>query len=183
YAEASFRIGKSTATFSTADFGLVDMTGSDEFVDIGGRFYGLHGGLGYLVVLSEYGNPSSLDLSAKYFYTERKKINTDVLGADVQFAKAQSSRLRAGLRYNYGLTDLITSYAGAYYEREFNGESEVKVGEDTLPVASAAGSVGIAELGVILTSESLPIDFEASLRGFGGERDGIAGSLKLNYSF
>jgi hypothetical protein len=183
YFEASAHMGTSKIDFGSPDFGVIYINNNDKIVETSGRYFGYHAGMGYFLEFADYGNPSSLDISAKYFYTEREDMSADVLGVKADFAKVQSSRIRAGGRYTYGMTDLIKPFVGGYYEREFQGGSAVKLGDTVIPEASINGSTGIGELGVTLTSSTLPIDLEVGVKGYGGERDGVVGGLKFNYSF
>jgi hypothetical protein len=183
YFEASAHMGTSKADFGSPDFGITIINGDDQIVETSGRYFGYHAGMGYFLEFADSGNPSSLDISAKYLYSEREAMSADVFGVKAEFGKVQSSRIRAGGRYVYGMTDLIKPFVGGYYEREFQGGSSAKIGDTVIPEASVKGSTGIGELGVTLTSATLPIDLEVGVKGFGGERDGVVGGLKFNYSF
>jgi hypothetical protein len=179
YIEASIRVGKSRFDFNTTDFQV--SAGSHLLYTFDGTYYGFHGGLGYILDFNQMG--TTLDVSAKYFFTEREASDYVLFGETIHLEKSQSSRIRAGARLTYALSDSIRPYVGGYYEYETDGESGVSIRDYHLSGASIKGSTGIGELGLMLESLNIPIKFELGIQGTGGERDGVGGTARLSYAF
>jgi hypothetical protein len=181
YVEASARIGRTKSDISSFDF--MGALGAFGKLELSSRYYGFHGGIGYIIDLLDFNMDGSIDISAKYFHTRRDGDDFIYAGEQIVFGDVTSSRLRAGARFNLGLSDYVRPFVGGYFEREFRGESQVTVGTEPLPKVSLAGNTGIGELGVTLTSPSVPVEVELGVQGYGGKRDGVSGGVKLNYAF
>jgi hypothetical protein len=179
YVDASFRAGRSYYDFKTDQFQFT--RGAVTLFSFEGTYYGFHAGGGFIVDMDQMG--TSLDLSAKYFYTEREAADVVVEGERITFGKNRSKRIRGGGRFNYAFSDQIKPYIGGYYEYEFAGQSGVKVRDFYFTGGSIKGATGIGELGVSLESLSTPIQFELGMQGAGGKRDGLGGTMKLTYEF
>ncbi|MDR2460687.1 MAG: hypothetical protein LBE38_07900 [Deltaproteobacteria bacterium] len=182
YLEASARMGNGKSDFDTEDFGIQPINGKN-FYEISSRYYGYHVGVGYILEFENFNSTGSFDLSAKYFYSLRESDEVNILGVMAKFGTLKSTRLRVGGRLNYGLSDLVRPYLGGYFEKEFDGDSSVTVGSITLPTAGIGGGTGIGEFGLNLSSSYMPINLDIGVKGFAGERDGISGGIKLDYSF
>jgi hypothetical protein len=181
YVEGSARIGKTKSDWSSST--LRRLTGFDAHTEMSAKYYGFHAGLGYIMDFLDFNKDGSLDVSAKYFFTHRDGDDVISTGERMSISSVSSHRLRTGARLNIGFNEFIRPYVGGYFEKEFRGESRVTVGDAVLPEASLEGNTGIGELGVSLSSATVPIEVEIGIQGSGGERKGIAGGLKLNYTF
>jgi hypothetical protein len=179
YAEGSVRFGRTSTDFDTGDF-LANFEGG---LELHSGYYGFHFGLGYVLSIPALGDDGSLDFSAKLFHTRRDGGDFIALGERIAVSAVTSTKLIVGGRLNIGLSENVRPFVGAYYEREFKGESRVTVGRFALPAASLKGETGIGELGVSFASPSVPLKVELGLQGSCGKRDGVAVSLMLNYAF
>jgi hypothetical protein len=179
YIEASARLGKSRFDFNTTDLQISG--GANINYEFDSKYYGFHGGLGFILDLNQLG--TTMDISAKYLFTEREASNLTLFGETVSLQKSQSSRIRAGARLTFGMSDSIKPYAGGYYEYESDGDTVVSVRGYPLSIASLKGSTGIGEIGILLESLNIPIKFEAGVQGTGGKRDGLGGNMRLSYAF
>jgi hypothetical protein len=137
--------------------------------------------VGYILDINQQG--ITLDFSAKYIFTEREASSFLLFGETVNLLKSQSSRIRAGGRLSFGLSESIKPYVGGYYEYESDGDSVVSVRAYPLARASMKGSSGIGELGIMLECQNIPIKFDLSLQASGGKRDGLGGTARLSFAF
>jgi hypothetical protein len=179
YVEGSVRLGRTSTDFNTDDF----LANFDGGLELHSGYYGFHFGLGYVFSLPTLGNDSSLDLSAKLFHTRREGGDFIAMGERIAVSAVTSTKLIVGGRLNIGVSEIIRPFVGAYYEREFKGDSRVTVGRFSLPAASLKGDTGIGELGVTFSPSSVPVKVELGIQGSCGKRDGISVSLLLNYTF
>ncbi|MDR1313075.1 MAG: autotransporter outer membrane beta-barrel domain-containing protein [Deltaproteobacteria bacterium] len=181
YVEASARLGRTKSDFNSRDFTFGN--GANVNFELHSRYYGFHAGLGYILNFLDFSQDGSMDISAKIFHTRRDGDDFIVAGDRATISAVTSTRLRVGARVNIGLTEYVKPFVGGYFEREFKGESQATVGPYVLPMVSLEGNTGIGELGVSVTSASMPLEFQVGVEGTGGKRDSITGSMKLNYSF
>ena len=95
-----------------------------------------------------------------------------------------SHRTNLGVRLNYSPDPRYTAYAGAAWEYEFNGKADGTVLGMRMDEADLGGSTGIFQVGVDLKpSAASPWTFNLGVNGYVGEREGVSGQLKANYSF
>jgi hypothetical protein len=178
YFEVSARFGKTDADFRTRDFQAA--YGTEIKFDFDARYYGFHAGGGYVIGL---GDTLSLDLSAKYFYTHRDGEDFLIEGDRASLSSVVSSRIKAGGRLNFGITESIKGYFGAYLEHELDGDSTVTYVNTKLPEVTLGGTSGVGELGLIVRAPSSPFEVQLGVQGSGGRKDGLSGSLSLKYTF
>ncbi|MDR1080664.1 MAG: autotransporter outer membrane beta-barrel domain-containing protein [Deltaproteobacteria bacterium] len=181
YVEASARLGRSKSDFNSRDYGITE--GANATLNLHSRYYGLHAGGGYILNFQAFEHDGSMDFSGKLFYTRQNGHEMSFLGEHVYLSPVTSVRFRAGARVNIGLTESVRPFVGGYFEREFDGESRITIGDTRLPKVSLEGNTGIGELGLSMTSAAVPLTFEVGLQGSGGKRDGIQGAMKVNYTF
>jgi len=177
YFEGSARGGRIKNKYDSND---IVSAGVVATYDAKAHYYGFHAGIGYDWKLSE---KTSLDLSAKYFFTKEKgddvKLST---GAVVNFEDVNSSRIRLGGRLTSKKSDKVAPYAALSYEYEADGKAKASVLGYAIDAPSLKGSTGIGELGVTLTpTGKLTVDL--GVQGYAGKRQGITASLRVKYAF
>jgi hypothetical protein len=177
YTEASARIGKIDNEYGSEDFGEAGAS-----YDSSSLYYGLHLGAGYLWNINEN---ASLDLYGKYFWTRLAGDSFNLSTGDpVDFEDADSHRLRLGTRFNYAVNEYASPYLGAAYEHEFDGKAEGTVfGNHEIDAPKLKGGTGIAELGISITPQSLPLYLDLAVQGYIGTREGVAGKLEAKLEF
>ena len=180
YAEASFRAGRIDSDFDTND--ILGGRGESSSYDSGANYYGLHGGVGYVLNFDER---NSVDIYGRYLWT-RIDSETVNVGCDrLRFDDADSSRIRVGARYTTVYNDQLKPYIGVAYEHEFDGEVAARAYGLKLNKPSLEGDTGIFEAGVTLkpisTIDALSVDVTG--QGFVGQRQGGGGGLKIKYQF
>ena len=180
YAEASFRAGHLDTDFDTDD--LLGEFGEGSDYDSGADYYGLHGGVGYVMNFDER---NSVDVYGRYFWTRVDSETVDVGRDRLHFDEADSSRLRIGTRYTMIYNQQLKPYVGIAYDHEFDGEVAARAYGLKLDKPSLEGDTGILEAGIsmkpVSTIDALSVD--VSGQGFIGRREGGGGGLKIKYQF
>ncbi|MFK3644208.1 autotransporter [Pseudomonas protegens] len=178
YIDGSVRTGNADMSFDSTD--LTDAEGIRGKYSRKSKYYGAHGGIGYVLNFDE---KRSLDVYSRYTWT-RMDADTVSIGKDkLSFNASESSRLRLGGRYSYAYTQKIKPYVGAAYEREFKGDVSGSAYGMSIEKPSLSGNAGVFEVGVTMNplaaNGALSIDF--GVQGYAGEREGTAGTLKAKY--
>ena len=180
YAEASFRAGRIDSDFDTND--ILGGRGESSSYDSGANYYGLHGGVGYVLNFDER---NSVDIYGRYLWTRIDSETVNVGRDRLRFDDADSSRIRVGARYTTVYNDQLKPYIGVAYEHEFDGEVAARAYGLKLNKPSLEGDTGIFEAGVTLkpisTIDALSVDVTG--QGFVGQRQGGGGGLKIKYQF
>ena len=161
---------------------LRDAAGRCAEYDSSSTYYGLHLGTGYVWNITD---DASIDLYGKYFWTRQKGDSVTLSTGDpIDFKDVDSNRLRLGSRFSYRVNDYISPYAGAAYEREFDGKARATTNGYDMKAPSMRGDTGVGELGLVFTPcASLPLSFDLGVQGYVGKREGLTGSLQAKYEF
>jgi outer membrane autotransporter protein len=178
YAEGSARLGWTKTDFHTKD---IKFMGWDANFESSSLYYGLHGGVGYVRKLTD---KTSVDVSAKVLWTHQNSDSVTVHKDKLHLKEADSVRTRFGGRFNYDLNEQVTSYAGAYWEHEFDGKLGATVNNKSVASPSFKGDTGMVELGISLKpSKTQPLYLDLGVQGYVGKRQGVNGSLQIRYEF
>ncbi|MDR1123628.1 MAG: autotransporter outer membrane beta-barrel domain-containing protein [Elusimicrobiota bacterium] len=177
YVEASARLGQVKTDFNSKDY--VDASGLNAKYDLDTMYYGAHIGGGHIFELDE---KISINGYGKYLWTHENGKEVSLPTSEkVDFAAADSHRIRAGLKVDYNRKGVLSPYAGAAYEQELAGKADAKISGLDVDAPSLKGGTAIGELGLKVSHNYLSADLGA--QGYGGKRKGVSGSLKLNYKF
>ncbi len=161
---------------------LRDAYGRSAEFDTDTPYYNLHAGLGYLWNITE---DHSLDIYGKYYWTRvlgtEETLNT---GDHVDFDDITSSRTRLGARYSYQATEHVSAYIGAAWEHEFEGVSDSSVFGYDIDSPKIRGDSGRGEIGLRFTpTDDLPLTVDIGVQGYAGKKEGVTGSLFVQYEF
>ena len=161
---------------------LRDAYGRSAEFDTDTPYYNLHAGLGYLWNITE---DHSLDIYGKYYWT--RVLGTDETlntGDHVDFDDITSSRTRLGARYAYQATEHVSTYIGAAWEHEFEGVSDSSVFGYGIDSPKIRGDSGRGEIGLRFTpTDDLPLTVDLGVQGYAGTKEGVTGSLFVQYEF
>ena len=161
---------------------LRDAFGRSAEFDTDTPYYNLHAGLGYLWNFAE---DHSLDIYGKYYWT--RVLGTDETlntGDHVDFDDITSSRTRLGARYAYQATEHVSAYIGAAWEHEFEGVSDSSVFGYDIDSPKIRGDSGRGEMGLRFTpTDDLPLTVDLGVQGYAGTKEGVTGSLFVQYEF
>jgi len=180
YAEASLRAGGLDTDWHSND--MVDVvSGKRAQYDITTPYYGAHFGLGYVW---QPADKWSIDFYGKYLWTHMNGKHTYVADDPYHFKAMDSHRLRVGTRAHFEFTKQSSIYAGAAWEREFDGDARATAyGFDT-PSPSLKGNTGVFDLGVSFSPDAAPdLTLEVGGSAFTGTRRGVSGNFMLKYKF
>lgn len=180
YTDSSLRVGRVETDFNSGDM-RNPITGQAANYDSKSTYYGASISLGKIIPLDEQ---KRLDIYGRYLWTRMNSENVTVVGDRFNFDAINSHRVRAGVRYLNLLNTTNSFYVGAAYDYEFDGDANGSVHGYRLESPSLKGGTGIFELGVTARpqdNERLSIDM--GINGYVGQREGVAGSVKVNYVF
>jgi outer membrane autotransporter protein len=129
----------------------------------------------------------SLDVSAQYLWTHQKGDKADIKGVtnmELDFDNVNSSRLRLSARYTHALSPTLAGYAGAGWEKEFDGKAKATLNNIRLQTPDLKGDSGLVELGISTAPlAKTPLTIDVGVQGYFGQREGLTGGLKVNYRF
>ncbi|MDR0737053.1 MAG: autotransporter domain-containing protein [Zoogloeaceae bacterium] len=176
YLDGSLRAGRVENDFSAV------LNGRRSKYESESLYTSLHAGLGYLWQLS---GKNTLDVNAQYLWTRQDGDSATLsTGHRIRFDAADSERLRIGARFSTAMNERANFYAGAAWEREFDGKIDATINGYRIDAPELKGNTGIAEIGFTLKPASnSPLSLEAGLQAYGGQRDGASGAVKVNYRF
>ena len=183
YADASFRAGYSKTDFSSSD--MYTPSGRDVEYDSGSVYHGFHAGLGYIWDVTD---ALSLDFSTKYIAMRQESDSVVIEDEKIRFAETESSRWRSGAKIAYALESesgyIFSPYLGASYDREFKGKAKATVNGDAIDAPDLSGSTGIGEVGIAFKPTDLQgLSLDLGVQSYVGKREGVGGSLQMQYAF
>jgi outer membrane autotransporter protein len=104
----------------------------------------------------------------------------------VKFSAIDSRRVRLGTRIS-GMIDAektLSAYAGVAYEREFDGKAKARIDGDKIEAPKLKGDSGVVELGLTLNpANNKRLTLDLGVQENTGKREGVTGSLRVNYRF
>ncbi|MDR1887894.1 MAG: autotransporter outer membrane beta-barrel domain-containing protein [Zoogloeaceae bacterium] len=184
YAEATLRAGRVKTDFSSSD--LIDYLGQRAEYDVDMSYYGAHAGVGHIW---SFGENQALDVYGKYLWLrqtgERTTLST---GDDIRFEDTDSERLRLGARLTWTVAQAWQTHMGLAYEHEFNSKARATTntigGALAIDAPELKGGVGIGEIGLSMQQgRHFPVSLGLGLQGYLGKREGITGSIHMNWDF
>lgn len=177
YGEASVRLGHARSEYNAHGF--------DTDFDIRSMYYGGHIGVGHIFRLTQC---QSIDLSARGLWT-RLDGDTDTNSGNgrMEVGDTDSLRSQLGLRYNYAVSNRVTTFVKGAWEYEFDGETKGWYtpqggARERLHKTDMGGSSGLAELGVdIRVNDRTSIG--VAVHGIIGQRRGFGGNIGVSFGF
>ena len=180
YAEASARLGVLNNDYDNDD--MRDAFGRRASYDSDSAYYGMHVGAGYVW---NFGDKADLDLYARYLWTHQDSDSLHLsTGERMHFDSVDSHRLRLGARLACNANEYVRPYIGAAWEYEFDGKAEATTNGFDIDRPDLKGSTGMGELGITLTpSSTIPVSLDLGVQGYVGRREGVSGTLQLQWKF
>jgi autotransporter passenger strand-loop-strand repeat protein/autotransporter-associated beta strand protein len=178
--EGSLRGGKIDSDYRSNE--LVDAQGNRASYDTKTGYIGAHIGAGKRWTLNER---NSIETDAQGIWTRQGDESAQLsTGERLKFDEIDSKRLRIGTRVTHVMSGTIKVYAGLAIEREFGGEAKATTNGFRIDAPKLKGNTGIGELGITATpSAGKPLFLEFGIQGYAGKREGVTGSLRVNYFF
>ncbi|MDR1163730.1 MAG: autotransporter domain-containing protein, partial [Candidatus Accumulibacter sp.] len=113
--------------------------------------------------------------------SDKARLST---GDPLKFDAIDSKRLRVGTRFTHAMSGNVKAYAGIAVEREFGGEAKATTNGYRIDAPTLKGNTGIAEVGITATpTAGKPLFLDFGIQGYAGKREGVTGSLRVNYFF
>ena len=178
YLQAHARIGRA---FSDYNSRLKDGSGEKLDYDKNSTYYGAGFEIGREW---QYHPDYMLDSYLKYRWLHLNGFNTEINGADHKLDDIDSHRTRLGTRLNYTAEKTGMPYIGIAWEHEFDGNARGRVFGYSLKDTSLKGDSGVLELGVkFVLSEKSRWNYDFTIEGYVGQREGVMGNFVVNYLF
>lgn len=178
YTEASVRAGLAKNEVSHA---LAETSGAVHGFKTENAYYGAHVGIGKVIELEK---GKAWDIYGKYFYTHHEGDSVTIANDNFDFDAINSSKLRLGARFSEQQSHKLSSYYGLAWDYEFSGEAGGTAAGHSLYAPSLEGSTVIGELGFRYTPDKAGgWYFDAALKGYAGQQEGLSGSVQAVYSF
>ena len=178
YLQAHARIGRA---FSDYNSRLKDGSGEKLDYDKNSTYYGAGVEIGREW---QYHPDYMLDSYLKYRWLHLNGFNTEINVADHKLDDIDSHRTRLGTRLNYTAEKTGMPYIGIAWEHEFDGNARGSVMGYSLKDTSLKGDSGVLELGVkFVPSEKSRWNYDFTIEGYVGQREGVMGNFVVNYLF
>ncbi len=178
YADGSIRFGSASTEFS----GLY-LQDSARY-DADGMYATAHVGAGYVFRLT---NAVDLDVYGRYILTWLEGDDVSLhnrYGDKFEMDDTVTHALRAGFRFTGAITESCGWKLGIAYEHVFDGDAEGAVNGFALDIPSLEGGYAVMEAGVKLKPDAAsPWTFDAGIKGYAGDREGVSGNLSVLYAF
>ncbi|MDR1275006.1 MAG: autotransporter-associated beta strand repeat-containing protein, partial [Candidatus Accumulibacter sp.] len=178
--EGSLRGGKIDSDYRSNE--LVDNQGNRARYDTKTGYLGAHIGAGKRWELN---TQDSIEITTQGIWTrqsgESARLST---GERLKFQEIDSKRIRIGTRYTHAMSGTLKAYAGIAVEREFGGEAKATTNGYKIDAPTLKGNTGIGEIGITSTpTAGKPLFLDFGIQGYAGKREGVTGSLRVNYFF
>lgn len=178
YGQVNAKLGRVNTDFKS---NLYSAEGNRGAYDRTATYYGAGISAGYLMAP---GGKMSLDVSAAYQWTRLKGYDATVAGDPYHFDDIDSHRTKLGARLNFTRDKLFTPYVGLAWEHEFSGTAKGTVYGLDLEALSMKGDSGVGEIGIQYKPETTSgWTVDAAVKGYVGQREGVAGRVMVNYRF
>lgn len=178
YTEAAVRAG---SVKNELNNGLADAWGNNYGYETENAYYGGHIGIGKIFKLE---NGKAWDVYGKYFHMHHEGDSVEIGKDTFDFDSVDSNKLRIGARFSEQQGEKLTSYYGLAWDYEFSGDVSGTAEGYDMHSPSLEGSTVIGEVGFRYTpGKESPWSFDAKLRGYVGQQEGISGNVQAVYSF
>ncbi|MDR1277096.1 MAG: autotransporter-associated beta strand repeat-containing protein [Candidatus Accumulibacter sp.] len=178
--EASARTGRVDTDYRSDD--LRDANGTRARYDAKSGYTSAHVGVGKDWTLN---TQNDLETYVKGIWTRQASDKVRLSTGDrVEFDKIDSKRIRIGARLTHTLSSSVKAYAGVAFDREFDGEAKATTSGQKIDAPKLKGNTGIGEIGITATpTAGKPLFLDFGVQGYAGKREGVTGSLRVNYFF
>lgn len=177
YIDGNLRVGRAKVDYETGD---LQVDGINASYDTSATYFGASVGAGKVFALNELSN---IDLSARYSYSHLpgKSVTTSVDNYD--FNNTNSHRAQLDAVYSIAVNEWLAPYVGLGYQYEFSGNSSATISGIESEKTRLQGNTGSLVLGLKGNSFSDNLSYDVGVKGYTGKREGIIGSIGINYQF
>jgi hypothetical protein len=180
YVEGSLRAGRLSNDYKSRN--LEDISGVKAKYKTSANYFGGHVGGGYVFELAE---KTHVDVYGKFLWTrvgsDSAKLST---GEHLKFDAMHSERVRAGAKWTTEVTKQVAPYVGIAYEYAFNGKAKSEAEGHQIEAPEFKGGTGIVNMGMTFApGATVPLYVDLDASGYVGKRQGVAGGVKLKYTW
>ena len=176
--QAHARIGRA---FTDYDSHLKDGSGDRLDYDKNSTYYGAGFEIGREW---QYHPDYMLDSYLQYRWLHLNGFHAEMNRASYHLDDIDSHRTRLGSRLNYTAEKTSMPYIGLAWEHEFDGNARGRVLGYSLKDTSLKGDSGVLEIGVkFVPSEKSRWNYDFTIEGYIGQREGVMGNFVVNYLF
>ena len=142
-------------------------------------YLGAHVGAGYRW---QTGEASSVEAYGQYLYTHMDGKDTTVALDPYSFRAVKSSRSRIGAKGAWAVSQGSQVYAGAAWEREFDGTARATAYSFDVPAPTMKGNSAVLDAGLTFQPKR-NLTTNVGVTGYAGKRKGAAANVEVQYRF
>ena len=178
FVEGSLHAGRIHNNWHTDD--LRDAaTGARAQYDIRTPYLGGHVGAGYRWQTDAN---TQVEVFGQYLYTHMDGKDTNVALDPYHFKAVKSSRTRIGAKGTWAVSQQTQAYAGAAWEREFDGTARATAYSLEVPAPTMKGDTAVIDAGVTFAPKR-NLSTNVGVTGYAGKRKGVAANVEVQYRF
>ena len=178
FVEGSVHAGRIHNNWHTDD--LRDAaTGARAQYDIRTPYMGGHVGAGYRWQTND---TTQVEVFGQYLYTHMDGKETTVALDPYSFRAVKSSRSRIGAKGTWAVSQQTQAYAGAAWEREFDGTARATAYSFDVPAPTMKGNSAVIDAGLSFQPRQ-NLTTNVGVTGYAGKRKGAAANVEVQYLF
>ena len=178
FVEGSLHAGRIHNNWHTDD--LRDAaTGARAQYDIRTPYLGGHVGAGYRWQTDAN---TQVEVFGQYLYTHMDGKDTNVALDPYHFKAVKSSRTRIGAKGTWAVSQQTQAYAGAAWEREFDGTARATAYSLEVPAPTMKGNSAVLDAGLTFQPKR-NLTTNVGVTGYAGKRKGAAANVEVQYRF
>ena len=178
FVEGSVHAGRIHNNWHTDD--LRDAaTGARAQYDIRTPYLGGHVGAGYRW---QTGANTQVEVFGQYLYTHMDGKDTTVALDPYHFNAVKSSRTRIGAKGTWAVSNTARAWAGAAWEREFDGTARATAYSFDVPAPTMKGNSAVLDAGLTFQPKR-NLSTNVGVTGYAGKRKGVAANVEVQYLF
>lgn len=180
YVEGSARAGYSKTEFD----GYYGSTGEKAHYDAKSFYTSFHVAGGYVFDVTE---SLKVDTYGRYLvsYLDGDTVHLSTAAHDkLKLNSTTTQTVQIGTKVFGTINESAVWRVGAAYEHVFGGDADAWVNGLKISSPSVSGNSGIFEAGMTVTpSEASPWKMDFGVKGYVGDRQGVTGSMQIQYLF
>ena len=178
FVEGSVHAGRIHNNWHTDD--LRDAaTGQRAQYDIRTPYLGGHVGAGYRWQADVN---TQVEVFGQYLYTHMDGKDTNVALDPYHFDAVKSSRTRIGAKGTWAVSNQTQAYAGAAWEREFDGTARATAYSFDVPAPTMKGNSAVLDAGLTFQPKR-NLSTNVGVTGYAGKRKGVSANVEVQYRF
>ncbi|MBQ7627052.1 MAG: autotransporter outer membrane beta-barrel domain-containing protein, partial [Rhodocyclaceae bacterium] len=154
-------------------------TGARAQYDIRTPYMGGHVGAGYRWQTND---TTQVEVFGQNQYTHMDGKDTTVALDPYHFKAVKSSRTRLGAKGTWAVSNTTNAYAGAAWEREFDGTARATAYSFDVPAPTMKGNSAVIDAGLTFQPKR-NLSANVGVTGYAGKRKGVAANVEVQYLF